>query len=58
METSILHVNNNSFKGPLIIGVFDERAPGLLANLPVPCSRERTLRPSNPDPKVGKEARG
>ena len=27
-ETSILHVNNNSFTGPLIIGTFEKRAPG------------------------------
>ena len=29
-ETSILHVNNNSFTGPLIIGAFEKRAPGHL----------------------------
>ena len=27
-ETSILHVNNNSFTGPLIIGAFEKRTPG------------------------------
>ena len=26
-ETSILHVNNNSFTGPLITGAFEKRAP-------------------------------
>ena len=26
---TILHVNNNSFTGPLIIGTFEKRAPGL-----------------------------
>ena len=29
-ETSILNVNGNSFTGPLIIGAFEKRAPGLL----------------------------
>ena len=29
IETSILHVNNNSFTGPLIIGAFEKRAPFL-----------------------------
>ena len=29
IETSILRVNNDSFTGPLIIGTFEERAPGL-----------------------------
>ena len=28
-ETSILHVNNNSFTGPLITGAFEKRALGL-----------------------------
>ena len=28
-ETSILHVNNNSFTGPLFTGAFEERALGL-----------------------------
>ena len=28
IETSIFHVNNNSFTGPLIIGTFEKRAPG------------------------------
>ena len=50
-----LHVNNNSFMSLLIIGAFEKRAPGLLANLLVACSRKRTLRPSNPTPKVGKK---
>ena len=27
IETSNLHVNNNSFKGPLIIGAFEKPAP-------------------------------
>ena len=27
-ETSILHVDNNSFTGPLITGAFEKRAPG------------------------------
>ena len=27
--SSILHVNQNSFTGPLIIGTFEKRAPGL-----------------------------
>ena len=27
METSILHVNSDSFTGPLIIGTFEKRAP-------------------------------
>ena len=27
IETSILHVNNNSFTGPLIIGTFEKSAP-------------------------------
>ena len=26
--TSILHINNNSFMGPLIIGNFEKQAPG------------------------------
>ena len=30
-ETSILHVNNNSFTGPLITGAFEKRAAGLLS---------------------------
>ena len=29
-ETSILHVNNNSFTGPLITGAFEKRAAGPL----------------------------
>ena len=29
-ETSILHVNNNSFTGPLINGAFEKRAPAPL----------------------------
>ena len=29
-ETSILHVNDNSFMGPLIIRAFEKRAPGRL----------------------------
>ena len=29
IETSFLHVNNNSFTGLLIIGAFEKRAPGL-----------------------------
>ena len=28
IETSVLHVNDNSFAGPLIIGTFEKRAPG------------------------------
>ena len=28
IETSILHVNDNSFAGPLIIGTFEKQAPG------------------------------
>ena len=28
IETSSLHVNNNSFTGLLIIGTFEKRAPG------------------------------
>ena len=28
IEKSILHVNDNSFAGPLIIGTFEKRAPG------------------------------
>ena len=28
IETSILRVNNDSFKGSLIIGTFEKRAPG------------------------------
>ena len=27
---SIFHVNNNSFRGPLIIGTFEKQAPGHL----------------------------
>lgn len=30
IETSSLHVNNSSFAGPLIMGTFEERAPGPL----------------------------
>ena len=37
---------------------FRETAPGLLASLPVACSQKRTLRPSNPTPKVEKEVFG
>ena len=37
---------------------FRESAPGLLASLPVACSQKRTLRPSNPTPKVEKEVFG
>ena len=29
IETSDLHVNQNSFMGPLIIETFEKRAPGL-----------------------------
>ena len=29
-ETSTLHVNNNSFTGPLIIGTFEKQAPELI----------------------------
>ena len=29
-ETSIFHVNSNSFTGPLIIETFEKRAPGWL----------------------------
>jgi len=28
LKPDILHVNNNSFTGPLVIGTFKKRAPG------------------------------
>ena len=30
IEISIFHVNNNSFRGPFIIGTFEKQAPGHL----------------------------
>ena len=34
IETSIFHVNNNSFTGPLIIGTFEKQAQAPLKSLP------------------------
>ena len=33
IETSILYVNNKSFTGSLIIGTFEQRAPGSLLGI-------------------------
>ena len=46
IEISILPVKNNSFTGPLIIGTFEKRAPGLRTRLynPVPSARSFFLR--------------
>ena len=34
IETSIFHVNNNRFTGPLIIGTFEKQAQAPLKSLP------------------------